>query len=83
MAIGPNIAWLFVTFRRDRADADACQFGGSQARGAVAPIGGSMNHWPFIIAAYGLTGLATIAVTLWSYLAMRRAEAELERKDED
>jgi heme exporter protein CcmD len=41
-----------------------------------------MNHWPFIIAAYGLTGLATIAVTLWSYLAMRRAEAELERKDQ-
>lgn len=82
MAIGPNIAWLFIAFRGYRVDADAGQFGRGQARGAVAPIGGRMNHWPFIIAAYGLTGLATIAVTLWSYLAMRRAEAELENKDQ-
>jgi hypothetical protein len=33
-----------------------------------------MNHWPFIIAAYGLTAIGTIAVTLLSYLAMRRDE---------
>ncbi len=37
-----------------------------------------MNHWPFIIAAYGLSLLGTIGVTLWSWSAMRRAEAEAE-----
>ncbi len=37
-----------------------------------------MNHWPFIIAAYGLTIAGTLGVTLWSLLAMRRAEAEAE-----
>ena len=35
-----------------------------------------MNPWPFIIAAYALTVAGTLAVTLWSYAAMRRAEAE-------
>jgi hypothetical protein len=35
-----------------------------------------VNHWPFIIAAYGLTLAGTIGVTLWSWLAMRRAEAD-------
>ncbi len=35
-----------------------------------------MNHWPFIIGAYGLTILGTIGVTLWSWSAMRRAEAD-------
>ena len=35
-----------------------------------------MNHWPFIIAAYGLTLLGTLGVTFWSWSAMRRAEAE-------
>ena len=35
-----------------------------------------MNHWPFIIAAYALTIVATVAVTWWSYSAMRRTEAE-------
>jgi hypothetical protein len=35
-----------------------------------------VNHWPFIIAAYGLSLLGTIGVTLWSWSAMRRAEAE-------
>jgi hypothetical protein len=34
-----------------------------------------MNHWPFIIAAYAVTALGTIAVSLWSYVAMRKAEA--------
>jgi hypothetical protein len=37
-----------------------------------------VNHWPFIIAAYGLTIAGTLGVTLWSLLAMRRAEAEAE-----
>ena len=37
-----------------------------------------MNHWPFIIAAYVLTIAAVLAVTLWSWAAMRGAEAEVE-----
>lgn len=42
-----------------------------------------MNHWAFVIAAYGLTALATGGVLVWSYLDMRRAEkavAELEKR---
>lgn len=35
-----------------------------------------MNAWPFIIAAYALTLLATLAVTAWSFAAMRRAERD-------
>jgi hypothetical protein len=35
-----------------------------------------VNHWPFIIAAYALTILGTLGVTLWSWTAMRRAEAD-------
>lgn len=37
-----------------------------------------MNPWPFVIAAYGLTLLAS-AILLWvSLSAMRRAEADVE-----
>jgi cytochrome c-type biogenesis protein CcmE len=44
-----------------------------------------VNHWPFIIAAYGLTIAGTLGVTLWSLLAMRRAEAEADalRRDDE
>lgn len=35
-----------------------------------------MNPWPFIIAAYALTAAGTLAVTAWSFVAMRRAEAD-------
>ena len=35
-----------------------------------------MNHWAFIVAAYALTLLGTLAVTGWSYAAMRRAERD-------
>ena len=35
-----------------------------------------MSHWPFIIGAYALTLLGTLAATLWSWAEMRRAEAE-------
>ncbi|SFR76559.1 heme exporter protein CcmD [Sphingomonas jatrophae] len=34
-----------------------------------------MNHWPFILAAYGIAVAATLALTIASYVAMRRAEA--------
>lgn len=37
-----------------------------------------MNHWPFIIAAYAIALGGAGAVALWSYLAMRRAEARAE-----
>jgi hypothetical protein len=35
-----------------------------------------MNSWPFIFAAYGIAIGGTAALTLWSWIAMRRAEAE-------
>jgi len=38
-----------------------------------------MNPWPFVIGAYALTILATLGATLWSWAAMRRAEAEADR----
>lgn len=38
-----------------------------------------MNHWPFILAAYGVTAGATVALVLASWAAMRRAEAAADR----
>ena len=35
-----------------------------------------MNSWPFVIAAYGIALVGTAGLTLWSWIAMRRAEAE-------
>jgi len=35
-----------------------------------------VNPWPFIIAAYALTVAGTLAVTAWSFVTMRRAEAD-------
>lgn len=37
-----------------------------------------MNPWPFVIAAYGLTGISTVWLTLASYLGMRKAERAAE-----
>lgn len=37
-----------------------------------------MNQWTFVIAAYGLAGLATAGLVAASYWSMRRAEAEAE-----
>jgi hypothetical protein len=37
-----------------------------------------MNPWPFVIAAYGLTGLASIIALGLSYVAMRRAEKKVD-----
>jgi hypothetical protein len=37
-----------------------------------------MSQWSFVIAAYGLVGLATIALITGSYLGMRSAEAGAE-----
>lgn len=35
-----------------------------------------MNPWPFVYGAYAFAVLGTAALTLWSWAAMRRAEAE-------
>ena len=42
-----------------------------------------MNHWPFIIGAYGVTVAATLALAWWSFAAMRRAERDAERVGRD
>ena len=44
-----------------------------------------MNPWPFVVAAYAAALLGTVGLVLWSWSAMRRAEAEaskLRRDDE-
>ena len=38
-----------------------------------------MNPWPFVIAAYAVTFVGTASLTLWSWIAMRRAEAEADK----
>jgi hypothetical protein len=37
-----------------------------------------MNHWPFILGAFGVTALGTLSLIWASFSAMRRAEAEAE-----
>ena len=34
-----------------------------------------MSQWSFVIAAYGVAIALTLALLLWSYASMRRAEA--------
>jgi hypothetical protein len=34
-----------------------------------------VNPWPFVIAAYGVAIASTIALLLWAFVSMRRAEA--------
>ena len=33
-----------------------------------------MNPWPFVVAAYSVAIALTIALVLWSFASMRRAE---------
>jgi hypothetical protein len=33
-----------------------------------------VNPWPFVTAAYALTGLVSVALAVWSFLAMRGIE---------
>jgi hypothetical protein len=33
-----------------------------------------MNPWPFVIAAYGITLVATVATSLWAWRGARQAE---------
>ena len=37
-----------------------------------------MNHWPFILAAYGATALGTVGLIVASFAAMRSAERDAE-----
>jgi hypothetical protein len=34
-----------------------------------------VNAWPFVIAAYGLTGAGTFGLVVWAWRSMRSAEA--------
>ncbi len=36
-----------------------------------------MNGWPFVIAAYAVTLIASTVIAVWSWLAMRAAENKL------
>jgi hypothetical protein len=38
-----------------------------------------MNPWPFVIAAYAIAFAGTASLVLWSWIAMRRAEADADR----
>ena len=37
-----------------------------------------MNQWAFVMAAYGVTAGATLALIAWAFLSMRSAEADAE-----
>ena len=37
-----------------------------------------MNQWAFVVAAYGVTAVATLALIAWAFLSMRSAEADAE-----
>jgi uncharacterized protein (TIGR03382 family) len=37
-----------------------------------------MNPWPFVISAYGVAIALTMALLLWAFTSMRRAEGAVE-----
>jgi hypothetical protein len=37
-----------------------------------------MNQWTFVIAAYGVTAMATVGLVVWAFRSMRSAEADAE-----
>jgi len=37
-----------------------------------------MNPWPFVVAAYGVAIALTVALLLWTFMSMRRAEAAVD-----
>lgn len=41
-----------------------------------------LNHWHFVYASYGLGIVGTLALVLWSWTAMHRAEARRDRSRE-
>ena len=38
-----------------------------------------MNHWSFVVAAYGVTILSVAGLVLWAYASMRRAETAADK----
>lgn len=38
-----------------------------------------MNQWAFVIAAYAVALIATVALLLWAYLSMQSAEAAADK----
>ena len=40
-----------------------------------------LDAWPFVIAAYLVTGMGTLGLIAWSLIAMRRAEARSDALD--
>ena len=38
-----------------------------------------MNHWSFVIAAYVVTLLGTLALLIWAWRSMRSAEARADK----
>ena len=38
-----------------------------------------MNHWPFVLAAYVVTLTTTVALLIWCWRSMRKAEAAAEQ----
>jgi hypothetical protein len=41
-----------------------------------------LDHWTFVTVAYLLTVAGTVTLTVWAWLAMRRAEARRDRSRE-
>lgn len=37
-----------------------------------------LDQWPFVLAAYAVAVLGTLAMVLWAWLSMRRAERRRE-----
>ena len=37
-----------------------------------------MNQWAFVVAAYGVTAVATVGLLAWAFWSMRVAEAEVD-----
>ena len=43
---------------------------------------GALDQWDFVLAAYAVGVIGTLATVVWSWLAMKRAEAHRERSRE-
>lgn len=39
----------------------------------------ALDHWDFVLAAYGIGLGGTLAMTVWSWIAMLKAEARRDR----
>lgn len=65
---------FFAVIRGNCFDADARDHRECEVRGTDEADGFRMNHWPFIIAAYAVTGVIFLSVLIISFVAMRRAE---------